>query len=750
MSTEGGPAALIQQDSTSGKLIVCQEGLDVLCPPPTNDEKKKRTPICVVAVAGLYRTGKSFLLNSLVKNLSISTSTSTNTTHFTVGKTTEACTRGIWIWDPQITICGDARLLFIDSEGLASLDQDEQHDAQIFCLALLLSSYFILNTQGVIDEAAIDRLYLVSEITKRVATTADNIKNMNQAEDYFPPLLWLLRDFHLSMEEKGRVLSKGEYLENALEDRTSSTGRRTEERNDTRRAIRKLFRRRQCYTMVRPAVDENDLRRANELKKEELRPEFVQQLHGLCQIIRTQVPKKELLGTELDGKMMVSLINKYVAALNDGSVVPELRNTWDRVVEETYQNAKMACINEYTNAMTQCTFANIIQRDDSGYRGYLERTTSSFYMAVESIHIEISKSIRTSFLLQTKGCGSTSTGERCRAKAMKGLEEAMSTVRGECVRALEETSRRVATVAFERMIEQCNTTTTNDDSTDINQTLDKITYHVDQYQQASIEAENRKDDILSFTPCGSDVMSSAWSQRMLPLLASLCSKHTTQHRIAMATRERAALAQDEQIQRMKEELMTAKQELICSRDTTSLLKTDVTRLQMKLEYTEKQLTNVQTIHDDEVAKRMQCQDDCTELTIHRKQLEIDLEKERKAHVVTQETFYGQWLERESMIDQMEIERVLDILLERVERNIFETSLKQNLLRVKEEKNEVDQKFKVMISRVAILPPIYQKRIFLRDNVAADDDFFALMDRGGDGMDDDDEPSLADGCQTQVS
>jgi hypothetical protein len=237
---------------------------------------------------------------------------------------------------------------------------------------------------------------------------------------------------------------------------------------------------------------------------------------------------------------------------------------------------------------------------------------------------------------------------------------------------------------------------------------------------------------------------------MLPLLASLCFKHTTQHRIAMATRERAALAQDEQIQRMKKELMTAKQELICSRDTTSLLKADVTRLQMKLEYTEKQLTNVQTIHDDEVAKRMQCQDDCTELTIHRKQLEIDLEKERKAHVVTQETFYGQWLERESMIDQMEIERVLDILLERVERNIFETSLKQNLLRVKEEKNEVDQKFKVMISRVAILPPIYQKRIFLRDNVAADDDFFALMDRGGDGMDDDDEPSLADGCQTQVS
>jgi hypothetical protein len=49
----------------------------------------------------------------------------------------------------------------IDSEGIGAFDEDENHDSKIFLLALLLSSYFIYNSMGTIDENAINSLSLI-------------------------------------------------------------------------------------------------------------------------------------------------------------------------------------------------------------------------------------------------------------------------------------------------------------------------------------------------------------------------------------------------------------------------------------------------------------------------------------------------------------------------------------------------------------------------------------------------------------
>ena len=43
----------------------------------------------------------------------------------------------------------------IDSEGLGALDEDSTHDTRIFSLVILLSSCFIYNSVGNIDENAI-------------------------------------------------------------------------------------------------------------------------------------------------------------------------------------------------------------------------------------------------------------------------------------------------------------------------------------------------------------------------------------------------------------------------------------------------------------------------------------------------------------------------------------------------------------------------------------------------------------------
>ena len=57
---------------------------------------------------------------------------------------------------------------------------------------------------------------------------------------FFPPLLWLLRDFVLELrDDKGASLSPDQYMERALESRAVGQ-RRADERNETRAAIREL------------------------------------------------------------------------------------------------------------------------------------------------------------------------------------------------------------------------------------------------------------------------------------------------------------------------------------------------------------------------------------------------------------------------------------------------------------------------------------------------------------------------------
>jgi hypothetical protein len=50
-------------------------------------------PLGIVSVAGLYRTGKSYLLNRMLLN---------RCSGFGVGPTVNACTKGLWIWAKPI------------------------------------------------------------------------------------------------------------------------------------------------------------------------------------------------------------------------------------------------------------------------------------------------------------------------------------------------------------------------------------------------------------------------------------------------------------------------------------------------------------------------------------------------------------------------------------------------------------------------------------------------------------------------
>lgn len=326
------------------------------------------------------RTGKSFFLNQLTRHATEAASAR----GFQVGPTTESCTRGIWLWDPQPplrNVRGD-KVLLMDTEGIAATDNDETYDAKIFSLGLLLSSLFVFNTMGVIDEGAIDRLYLVSELTKHICVSAadspppsrsvskasmdleDDSESTGamaheeaQATDpkdlapHFPPLVWLLRDFVLDLRAAdGSELTANEYLENSLATRRDSVSRRQDDRNSLRECVKALFTQRECLTLVRPVMNEAQLRRASELLDEDLRPEFVAQMHSIRRRILSIVMPKQLFGKAMDGRKVAHMVRCYTQTMNSGAV-PDLRAAWSYVSEATCQTAMMAAMENYDRTM---------------------------------------------------------------------------------------------------------------------------------------------------------------------------------------------------------------------------------------------------------------------------------------------------------------------------------------------------------------------------------------------------------------
>ena len=75
-----------------------------------------------------------------------------------------------------------------------------------------------------------------------------------------PKFLWVVRDFTLQLvDDENKEISAKQYLERALEDAQTSSASEAGSKNDVKEHIRKFFPQRDCYTMVRPIVDESNL-----------------------------------------------------------------------------------------------------------------------------------------------------------------------------------------------------------------------------------------------------------------------------------------------------------------------------------------------------------------------------------------------------------------------------------------------------------------------------------------------------------
>jgi hypothetical protein len=274
-------------------------------------------PIGVVSIAGRYRTGKSTFLNRVLLDAPPGEG-------FGVGSSVNACTKGIWLYNRAFQYTGEhgvLQVLVVDSEGLGSLEADQTRDCQIFSLLLLLSSMFVYNSVGCIDEPSLNLLSLVTNVSEQIKLRSDTPAPTADLASVFPTFCWVIRDFTLDLEDAdGRPMTAGQYLERALAPHCP-----------TRDTIRECFADRMCLTMSHP-------------------DQATASFDGVCARVRADLFRRirplTYTGQRVSGKMLSAMAESFTLAVNNGAT-PVLQDSWSMVAGVQAAEARSEAVGRY-------------------------------------------------------------------------------------------------------------------------------------------------------------------------------------------------------------------------------------------------------------------------------------------------------------------------------------------------------------------------------------------------------------------
>ncbi|XP_045197372.2 guanylate-binding protein 1-like isoform X2 [Mercenaria mercenaria] len=308
------------------ELISAKDGNFKIVEDTVRNLEKIESPLNVVAIAGLYRTGKSYLMNRLAGK----------TNGFILGSSIESTTKGIWAWCKKHPTKKSQVLLLLDTEGLGDVKKGSiDHDNKIFTIVTLLSSTLVYNTMSAFNQDAIEKLTYITMLSKNMKVTSSSSSD-ERLDCIMPQFVLCLRDFNLELRIDGKEITEDEYLEDCLKTKEVETPE-DEKYNRPRECIKKYFTRRKVFTFDRPA-GRSVMRRLDTAQDEDLNEEFIQETERFMSYVY-DCPEKVLLNKlPVSGSMLAKLLRVYVHAINEGSVpcVEDAMVTMSRLENERH------------------------------------------------------------------------------------------------------------------------------------------------------------------------------------------------------------------------------------------------------------------------------------------------------------------------------------------------------------------------------------------------------------------------------
>ncbi|CAG8598270.1 9358_t:CDS:2 [Paraglomus brasilianum] len=279
---EGAPIQLLRyvknwegNNSQPGSIQIMEDALTII--------KEIEEPVAVIAVVGSFRRGKSFLANLLLGRID----------GFELGATVHGCTRGIYMWDTPFLLNGQ-RVIILDCEGINDPEQDQTWATMLFVLCLAISSVLVYNVNGVVEKKDVEKLFLMTDLTKRIHPPDDC--------NFYPHLAVLLRDFHFKQPDSFK-----QYFLSQLDkvNRQASN------------SVQQFFRDFDVYPIAHPGVLSDDLRLLDTLHPSRFSQEFRRTSTEAVTSILSKLAPRYIGPAYMNGIMFAQFLESSVKQLND-------------------------------------------------------------------------------------------------------------------------------------------------------------------------------------------------------------------------------------------------------------------------------------------------------------------------------------------------------------------------------------------------------------------------------------------------
>jgi atlastin len=353
--------------------------------------------VAVVTVVGAFRSGKSFLLNFLLRYLMdghaedpsedwmtargefLETDANPNATEDEKMKTKtdgffswrggkDRHTTGIWMWSEplfrQNPNSGEKMaILLMDTQGMFDNETTMTLTAQIFGLSTLTSSFQIYNVRNLIQENNLGDLALFSEYGRAALEPPDVSDAAASGKKPFQRLQFLVRDWEnfdttwtdsTSEDEKDVIYKQTKAAMDAYMYEVIHPNR-AEDLQSTRAQISRCFEQVDCFLLPHPGLDVPEKTYDGAIKS--IRSHFRGMLNRYVRLLFDQeLEPKSIQGRSIKGTELVEYFKSYVSMFQDSSgAFPEAKTMLAATTEANTNNAAKLARIHYNEQMEKVT-----------------------------------------------------------------------------------------------------------------------------------------------------------------------------------------------------------------------------------------------------------------------------------------------------------------------------------------------------------------------------------------------------------